>query len=353
MYTIEMANKEQMKKTKDYLDSLVKPIGSLGKLEDFAIKLSGITGKTYNDLDQKAIVVFGADNGVWDEGITNVPQSVTPTQMINMIKGVAGVSVLAKQNNIDVKVVNIGVKDDLDFESIIDYNLMRGTHNITLGPAMTYETAKKAIDFGYDMAKTLKDEGYKLVGIGEMGICNTTTSAAILCTFTQKPAEDIAGLGAGIDQKQFLKKVETIDKALKVNSPNPKDPIDVVSKVGGLDIAGMAGLFLGCATNKIPVVIDGYISIIAAIVACEINPTVKEYIFASHKSAEKGYKAAMQYIDLTPMFDLEMRLGEGSGCPFAFYVLESSQRIVKDMVTFADGNVDDGDYVDIRESEKK
>jgi len=352
-YYIEKPNANHKSITKKHLDSLVKPIGSLGKLEEFAIKLSGITGNTINSLEKKAIIVFGADNGIWDEGITNVPQSVTPTQMINMVKGVAGVSVLAKQNNIDVTVVNIGVKDDLAFDGIINANLMRGTNNIAIGPAMTEETARKAIDFGFNMAKTLKSDGYELIGIGEMGICNTSTSAAILCALTEKPAEDIAGLGAGIDQQQFIKKVETINKALKINKPDAKNPIDIVSKVGGLDIASMAGLYLGCAHQKIPVVIDGYISIVSAIIACEINPLVKEYVFASHKSAEKGYAAAMAYIGLTPMFDLEMRLGEGSGCPFGFYVLESSQRILRDMVTFADGNVDDSDYVDIRESEKK
>jgi nicotinate-nucleotide--dimethylbenzimidazole phosphoribosyltransferase len=346
---IDVPNKQMMIDTKLYLDSLVKPIGSLGRLEDFAIKLSGITGQMHNDLAKKAIVVFGADNGVWDEGITNVPQAVTPTQMINMIKGVAGVSVLAKQNNIDVKVIDIGVKDTFDFNGIIDANLMRGTNNIAIEPAMSMDICEKALNYGFSMAKQLKDDGYKLIGVGEMGICNTTTSAAVLCALTGNCAEDIAGLGAGIDPLQFAKKVRTIDKALLVNKPDSSDAIDVLSKVGGLDIAGMAGLFLGGAYYKIPTVIDGFISMVAAIVACKINANVKDYIFASHKSAEKGYVTAMNTLGLDPMFDLEMRLGEGSGCPFAFYVLESSQRILKDMVTFSQGNVDDDDYVDIRE----
>lgn len=350
---IEKPDIKQMKKTKRYLDSLVKPIGSLGRLEDFAVKISGITGKLYNDLSKKSIVVFGADNGVWDEDITPVPQSVTCTQLINMVKGVAGVSVLAKQSNIDLKVINIGVKEKFTFAGIIDANLMRGTNNMANGPAMDENTAKKAIDYGFNLAGTLKDDGYNLLGVGEMGICNTTTSAAVLCVFSGKSADEITGMGSGIDSKHFDNKVLTIKRALAVNKPDSHDPIDVVSKVGGLDIAGMAGLFLGGAYFKIPTVIDGYISMVAALLAYKINPLVKEYIFASHKSAERGYTAARKEIGLKPMFDLKMRLGEGSGCPFAFYALEASQHIIKDMVTFKDGNVDDGDYIDIREKESE
>jgi len=350
---IEPPNQAQKQKTKAYLDSLVKPIGSLGRLEDYAIKISGITGEMHNDLSKKAIVVFGADNGVWDEAITPVPQSVTDTQMKNMIKGVAGVSVLARQADIDLKIVNIGVKEKLKFDGIIDANLMRGTNNIALGPAMTVETAKKAIEYGFNMAGKLKNEGYQLLGAGEMGICNTTTSACMLCAFSGKTPDEIAGMGAGIDSDHFDKKVATIKKALLVNHPNPKDPLDVVSKVGGLDIAAMAGLYLGGAFNKIPTVIDGYISIIAALLAYKLNPLVKDYIFASHKSAERGYVTARKQIGLKPMFDLKMRLGEGSGCPFAFYALEASQRIIGDMVTFKDGDVDDHDYIDIRKMENK
>jgi nicotinate-nucleotide--dimethylbenzimidazole phosphoribosyltransferase len=348
---IEKPDSKQKVKTKKYLDSLVKPIGSLGRLEDFAVKLSGITGKMHNDLFKKAIVVFGADNGVWDEGVTPVPQSVTDIQMRNMVRGVAGVSVLARQSNIDLKVVNIGVKQNSNFNGIIDANLMLGTNNIAKEPAMTIATAKKAIDYGFKMAGKLKENGYKLLGVGEMGICNTTTSAAMLCAFTGKSVDEIAGMGAGIDNEHYHKKVATIKKALKINNPNPSDPLDVVSKVGGLDIAGMAGMFLGGAYYKIPTVIDGYISMVAALLAFKFNPLVKEYIFASHKSAERGYTAARIDIGLMPMFDLEMRLGEGSGCPFAFYALEASQRIIKDMVTFKEGNVNDNDYVDIRKPE--
>jgi len=346
---IEKTDKDQKKKTKVYLDSLVKPIGSLGRLEEYAVKLSGITGKLVNELGKKAIVVFGADNGVWDEGITPVPQSVTATQMINMVKGVAGVSVLAKQADVDTIVINIGVKNELQFDGIINAVLMNGTDNMALGPAMSKETAEKAISYGFDMAGKLKAEGYKLLGAGEMGICNTATSSAMLCAFSGKSPEEIAGMGAGIDQEHYEKKVSTIEKALKINNPNPDDAIDVLSKVGGLDIAGMAGLFLGGAYHKIPVVIDGYISMVAALTAYKLNPLVKEYIFASHKSTERGYMSVCEEIGLIPAFELEMRLGEGSGCPFMFYALEASQRIVRGMVTFEQGNVDDSDYIDIRD----
>jgi nicotinate-nucleotide--dimethylbenzimidazole phosphoribosyltransferase len=349
---IQKPDETAMEKAGQRLDSLVKPIGSLGDLETMAIRLSGITGSLYNDLKKKAVVVFAADNGVWEEGITPVPQAVTAMQATNMAKGVAGISVLTRYAGADLKIIDIGVKDALEYTVIENRRIKSGTGNIAKGPAMTRQEAEKAVLTGLEAAKSCKEAGYAVLGVGEMGICNTSTSSAVLCALTGLSVEAVTGRGAGIDDAQFDKKIGVIKNALALNHPDKGDVLEVLQKVGGLDIAGMAGFFLGAAHYRIPVVIDGFISAVAALAAYRLNPAVREYMFTSHKSYEIGYNAAIAEIGLKPVFDLSMRLGEGTGCPFTFFCLEASQCIIREMATFEEGNIDDSGFVDIREEEK-
>jgi nicotinate-nucleotide--dimethylbenzimidazole phosphoribosyltransferase len=345
---ISPLNTDMMIKAKNRLDNLVKPIGSLGLLEDFAIRLSGITGKLYSDLRKKAIVVFGADNGVWEEEITPVPQEVTAMQLMNMVKGVAGISVLSRFAGADLKLIDIGVRGPMEYKGIENRRIKNGTDNIAKGPAMSREECIRAIETGLGAAKKCREEGYVMLGAGEMGICNTASSSAVLCALTDISAKEATGRGAGISDEQLEKKIGVVLRALAVNRPDGQDVLDVLSKVGGLDIAGMTGFFLGAAHERIPVVVDGFIAAVAALTAVRINPAVRDYMFASHRSTEPGYEAAIRAAGLEPVFDLEMRLGEGTGCPFMFYCLEASQRIIAEMATFAEGHIDDTGLIDIR-----
>ena len=344
---IKPLNKPVMQETKEYLDSLLKPIGSLGRLEEYAIRLSGIRGFMGRPFRKSGVLVFAADNGVHAQGITPVPKIVTTTQTINIAKGLAGVSVLARQFGSEVFVYNAGVERALNSNLITDICARRGTDDITMGPAMTRDECISAIRAGIDAAISHSD--CEVLGIGEMGICNTTTSAAVASALTGVPPAKMTGRGAGINDEMMAKKIKTIERALQVNSPDPNDCVDVISKVGGLDIAAMTGSFLGAAWARIPVVIDGYISAVAALCAYKMNPLAREYMFASHKSLEAGYTAVMEALELAPAFDLQMRLGEGSGCPILFYVLNAALKITDELATFEEGNVDPSDYVDIRE----
>ena len=327
------------------VDFLAKPLGSLGRLEDIAIKLAGITGKVKNKIKNKCIVIMSSDNGVVEEGVASAPQSVTLAQTINFSRGITGVAALAKENNTDLMVVDIGVKTNKKIPGAIDRKIRKGTSNIVKGQAMSYDECLKAISIGIEMSKKAYEGGYSILGVGEMGIGNTTTSSSVLVSLTGCSVEDAVGKGAGITKEAFKKKKWVVSEAIRINKPNANDPIDVVSKVGGFDIAGMAGVFLGAAYYKIPVVIDGFISSVAALVAVRLNPLVKEYLIPSHCSKEIGYNIAMKEMMLEPMLNLDMRLGEGSGCPIAFSIVEFSCAMMNNMGTFDEAEIND-DYLD-------
>lgn len=341
---ISPLDKIAMKSAKERLDNLAKPMGSLGRLEEIAIQLAGITGKLNNKITKKAIVLMCSDNGVCEEGVASSPQLVTATQTINFLRGVTGVAVLAKHSGCDLKVVDIGVKNDISHINLINKKIRKGTWNSAKGQAMTREEALKCIDIGFSMIGNLKNEGYHCIGTGEMGIGNTTTSSSILIALTGCSIEDGVGKGAGLTEEQFHRKKATVKRILEVNQVNSEDPIDVLHKVGGFDIAGLVGLYLGAAFYRMPIVVDGFISAVAALVAYRINPMVKEFMFPSHISSEKGYNIAINELGLSPMFNLEMRLGEGSGCPFAFNVIESATAIINEMATFEEAEVDIENY---------
>lgn len=333
-----------MKEAKIRLDNLIKPIGSLGVLEDIAIKIAGITGKVRNKIEKKAIVIFSSDNGVCEEGVASGPQKVTTTQTINFLRGVTAIGVLARVNNCSLKVIDIGVKEDIKYPGLIVKKLKYGTENISKGPAMTRDEALEAINIGKEMVSELKEEGYSIIGTGEMGIGNTTSSSSVLIALTGCNLDDAVGRGAGLHDYEFIHKKKIIKRVLEINKPKKEDPIDTLYKVGGLDIAGIVGLYLGAKEYKIPIVIDGFISAVAALVAYRIDREVIDYMFPSHMSKEQGYNLAIRELGLEPMVNLSMRLGEGSGCPFAMNIIENALIVMNEMETFEEGNIDISNY---------
>ncbi|HYF82090.1 MAG TPA: nicotinate-nucleotide--dimethylbenzimidazole phosphoribosyltransferase [Clostridia bacterium] len=346
---IKPACEDSMREAAERLDKLAKPIGSLGKLEDLAVKISGMTGKQNNSFEKKVTIIMAADNGVVEEGVSACPQAVTTIQTVNFLKGVTGVCVLSKHAGADIRVVDIGVASDLVYPGLISRKIRKGTSNMAKGPAMTREEAVKAIETGIEMVSQLVGEGYSLFGTGEMGIGNTSTSSAVAMAFLGCSAEDAVGKGAGLTEEGYSSKKSVIERAISVNKPDPKDPVDVLSKVGGFDIAGMTGCFLGAAYHRVPIVIDGFISASAALAAFRINPLVKDFMIPSHCSEEPGYKLAMSEIGLKPMLDLNMRLGEGSGCPLAFNIIEAAEVVISEMATLEDAMIGSDFLVDIRE----
>lgn len=332
--------------------SLAKPPKSLGVLEEISVRFSGITGKLYNEAKKRRILIFSADNGVVAEGVASAPQSVTLAQTLNFTRGLTGVAVLAKHYHTELKIYDMGINADFSHPDIIDRKIAMGTRNIAVEPAMTREQAIQAIETGYAAAEEAAAAGIEILGVGEMGIGNTTTSSAVLSCLLNLTAEKTTGRGGGVNDAGFLRKKEIIDSAIRKFAPNAEDIVDVLSKLGGFDIAAMCGAFLGAAANRLPVVIDGYISAVAALCAYRINPGCADYFFASHISCEIGYMLAVKEMGLKPMFQLEMRLGEGSGCPIAFEVIDCALSVLRNMATFEEARIDDDYLEEIRGDER-
>ncbi|MBT1075279.1 nicotinate-nucleotide--dimethylbenzimidazole phosphoribosyltransferase [Geobacter grbiciae] len=325
------------------LDNKTKPIGSLGRLEEFARRTVAISGSLDPSTAKKAIFTFAADHGVVEEGVSAFPKEVTVQMVFNFLKGGAGINVLANHVGADVLVVDMGIDHDFgDTPGLIGRKVARGTRNMAKGPAMTREEAVTALEAGIELACGCKADGVAMAGTGEMGIGNTTAASAIIAAFSGKTVADVTHRGTGINDAALAKKVTIIEQALAVNRPDPKDPIDVLAKVGGVEIAGIAGLVLGCAANRIPVVVDGFISTAGALIACELCPTVKEYIFAAHESVEIGHRFMLERIGAEPILDLHLRLGEGTGAALAMGLIEAGVKILKEMATFAEAGVEKG-----------
>ncbi|AAR36401.1 nicotinate-nucleotide--dimethylbenzimidazole phosphoribosyltransferase [Geobacter sulfurreducens] len=336
---------ELMAQAQARLDNKTKPIGSLGRLEEFARRMVAITGSVAPDTKKKVVFTFAGDHGVTDEGVSAFPREVTPQMVYNFLRGGAGINVLARHVGAQVRVVDIGVDHDFgDTPGLIVRKVARGTRNFARGPAMTREEAVAALEVGIDLANEAKREGIALVGTGEMGIGNTTPSAAIIAAFSGLPVPAVTHRGTGIGDEALANKVRVIEAGLALNQPDPKDPIDVLAKVGGLEIAGIAGLILGCAANRLPVVVDGFISTAGALVACELNPHVRDYLFAAHQSVEVGHRVMLDRIGAAPILDLQLRLGEGTGGALAMGLIEAGVRILTEMATFEEAGVAEGDY---------
>lgn len=330
------------------IDNLTKPLGSLGVLEHIAARMAGISGElSYRKL-KKNIIIMCSDNGVVEEGISVCPQIFTKTVTDNFTKGITGVCVLSKYYGVDMTVVDVGINADMDNEKIIHKKIAYGTKNIVNEAAMTREEAIRAIEIGIETVDNLVREGYEIFGTGEMGIGNTTTSAAVISSLTGLSPDIVVGKGAGLTEAQYENKKKVVKRAIEINKPDEQDVIDVISKVGGFDIAGLCGCFLGAAKNRLPIVIDGFIASAAALCAYRLSPLCKEYIFASHLSAEPGAIHVMKEMDLEPMINLKMRLGEGSGCPMAFDIIEAALYTMEHMGTFEEAKLEKDCYVDIR-----
>lgn len=335
-------DRSAMTAAEEYQARLAKPPGSLGRLEEISIQLAGITGHVHNALNKKQLLVFAADNGVVAEGVSSAPQSVTKQQTINLMRGKTGAAVLAKHFGCGLTVCDVGVNADIYESTVLNRKIAYGTQNICTGPAMTREQTLQAILTGAEIARTVDAD---VIGVGEMGIGNTTTSSAVLAVLLGADVEAVTGRGGGITEESFRKKKAVIRTAIEVNRPDRDDVVGVLSKVGGFDLAAMCGAFLGAAAARRPAVIDGLISAAAALCAVRLCPNVRGYLVPSHASFEIGYRLAMEAMDLRPLFDLGMRLGEGSGCPLAFQVLDAACAVINDMATFDEAGIND-DYLD-------
>ena len=297
-----------MREAKARQDALAKPPGSLGLLEDLSVQLAGITGQVKNEVSHTRIYVLAADNGVVCEGVSSAPQSVTRAQAINLTRGLTGASCLAKHFGDELVVADMGIALPYACPEILNRSLGKGTANIAAGPAMARQTAVRGILTGMGLAAQAKRDGIQILGVGEMGIGNTTTSSAVLCALSGKPVEAVTGRGGGLTDAAFLKKKQVIEQALAINTPDGNDPVDVLHKVGGFDLCAMAGV-----------------------------------------SYERGYEIAARLLGLRPCLQLGMRLGEGSGCPLAFRVVEAACAVMNTMATFPEAAIDDGYLTEIRE----
>ncbi|MDF2960879.1 MAG: nicotinate-nucleotide--dimethylbenzimidazole phosphoribosyltransferase [Paenibacillus sp.] len=322
-----------------HLDQLTKPPGSLGKLEDIARQLAGITGELIPELGRKAVIVMAGDHGVCEEGISAFPAEVTPQMVLNFLNGGAAVNVLARQAGADVVCVDIGVNADLEHPQLYSRKVRKGTRNMMREAAMTEQEALAAIHTGIDLVKELVSGGCKLFATGEMGIGNTTASSALLAVLTGTDVAGAVGWGTGIDNAVLCHKREVIERAIALNKPDPSNPLDVLAKLGGLEIAGLTGVILGAAVHRRPVVIDGFISSAAALVASRIAPQSAAYMIASHLSQEQGHARLLEAIGLSPMLRMDMRLGEGTGAVLAFPLIEAAVRVMKEMATFSGAGV--------------
>ena len=319
---------------------LTKPRGSLGRLEELSVKIAGITGKVMPHIEQKAIVTMAGDHGVIAEGVSAYPQEVTAQMVYNFLRGGAGINVLAKHIGARVVVVDMGVAANLEpHPSLVSRKIAFGTGNMAKEPAMSREQASQAIESGIEVINEEVAKGLDIIGVGDMGIGNTTASSAICAAITGEPVAKVTGRGTGISDEQLALKVKVIETALALNKPDPEDAIDVLSKVGGFEIGGIAGVILGAAAQRIPVVIDGFIAGAAALIATRLCPKVKDYLIAAHVSAEAGHKVMLDYLGLKPLLDLGMRLGEGTGAALAISIVEAAAKTLAEMATFANAGV--------------
>ncbi|MFC1624115.1 nicotinate-nucleotide--dimethylbenzimidazole phosphoribosyltransferase [Candidatus Omnitrophota bacterium] len=333
-------DRDLMRKAQSRLDNLTKPQGSLGRLEELAKLIVGISKKENPALDAKVIFTFAGDHGVTEENVSAFPKEVTPQMVYNFLRGGAGINVLANHVGARVIVGDMGVAVDLEpCPGLVIKKISYGTKNMAKGPSMTREEAIRSIEAGGEIFEDEAKKGIHIVGTGDMGIGNTTPSSAIVASFTGKPVEATTGRGTGINDDRLKNKIEIIKRSLEVNKPDPKDAIDVLSKVGGFEIGGLSGVILAAASRRVPVVIDGFISGAAALVAYHLEPKVKDYLIASHCSAERGHRLVLDHMGLRPILDLDLRLGEGTGAALSMNIIDAAVKIMTQMATFQAASV--------------
>lgn len=322
------------------LDRLTKPIGSLGRLEELAARYVMITGEMKPKVPRGAVFTFAADHGVTAEGVSAYPSAVTPQMVLNFLRGGAGVNVLARHVGVEVRVVDIGV--NFDFETVpglIHKKIMPGTKNLLVESAMSPMQAEQSLQVGIELADEAARQGVGLIGTGEMGIGNTTASSTIAAVMTRRPVAEVTGRGTGIDDVSHARKIDVIRRALAIHRPDPSNAMEVLARVGGLEIGGLAGLILGSAAARIPVVLDGFIAGAAALIAVGLQPRCRDYLIASHQSVERGHQAILDHLGLKPLFDLDLRLGEGTGACLGMSVVFAAIKILSEMATFDEAGV--------------
>ena len=339
--SISPLNESAMQAARDRQNMLTKPQGSLGRLEELSIQLAGITVKEIPSVNEKVIITMAGDHGVVVEGVSAYPQEVTPQMVLNFLAGGAAINVLARHIGARVVVVDMGVANEI---STTDGRLIRrsvglGTMNLANGPAMTRAQAEESIQSGIEIALAEITKGANIIGTGDMGIGNTTPSAAIACAFLHQHPRDVAGRGTGVDDAGLIRKIFVIERALNVNKPNADDGLDVLTKVGGFEIGGLAGLMLGAASMHVPIMVDGFISTAAAMIAVSLAPQCREYLIFAHRSKEYGHGLMLNWLGVKPLLDLDMRLGEGTGAALGISMAEAACKILSEMATFGEAGV--------------
>ena len=337
--SIAPLNQDAMEAARTRQQELTKPAGSLGRLEEIAIQLAGITGQSMPKIRRKAVIVMASDHGVTEEGVSAYPAEVTPQMVYNFLRGGAAINALAKFAGARVIIVDIGIAADIAHPNLISRKVAYGTANMAKGAAMTREQMVNAISAGIDVFEVQFEQGIDLIATGDMGIGNTTASSAIAAALLEKPVSLVTGRGTGINDEQLAHKIGVIEKAQEQNRPDPRDPFDVLMKVGGFEIAGLVGVIIAAAARRVPVVVDGLISGAAALLATEMQPTIRDYLFAGHRSVEQGHRLMLEHMQLAPLLDLNLRLGEGTGAVLAMNVIEAALRVHNEMATFAEAGV--------------
>ena len=339
---IQPLDEAAMRSARARQDTLTKPPGSLGRLEELSIHLAGMKADPFPWVERKAVIVMAADHGVAREGVSAYPSDVTAQMVLNFLRGGAAINALARQAGARVTVVDIGVAADVEpLPGLLRRKVMCGTRNLAQGPAMTREEAEQAIQVGVDVLNEEAARGLDIVATGDMGIGNTTPSSAIVAAMTGLPVAQVVGRGTGIDDQALERKIKVIEQALVLNQPDANDPLDVLHKVGGLEIAGLAGVMIAAAHRRIPTVVDGFISTAAAMIAVGLASGVRDYLIGAHRSVETGHQAMLKHLNLVPLLDLDLRLGEGTGAVLAFHLIEASTRIQREMATFDEAGVSD------------
>ena len=338
--SIQPVDQALLAEAKRLLDNKTKPLGSLGRLEEFARRFVAITGNLAPATAHKVIFTFAGDHGVVEEGVSFFPKEVTQQMVLNFLQGGAGVNVLARHSGAVVRVVDIGVDHDFgQVPELLVRKVARGTRNFAKGPAMSRDEAVAALEVGIGLAREAKERGVAMLGTGEMGIGNTTPSSAIISVLSGKSVREVTHRGTGINDAALENKIRVIEQGIAVNRPDPQDALDVLAKVGGLEIAGIAGLVLGAAACRIPVVVDGFISTAGALIACELQQLAKEYLFAAHESVEIGHRFMLERLCAEPILDLKFRLGEGTGAALAMGLIEAGVKVLKEMASFDEAGV--------------
>ena len=341
---IRPLDRDVMAQAQTRQNQLTKPRGSLGRLEELSIQIAGIKRSRLPVLKDKVIITMAADHGVCAEGVSAYPQVVTQQMVLNFLDGGAGINVLARHIGARVIVVDMGVLEGLKpHPELICNTIDFGTKNMTQGPAMTRQQAVATIEAGITLVENEIKRGLDIVGTGDMGIGNTTAASAVCAAITGRPVADVTGRGTGINDEELTCKVSVIERALSVNQPDPNDAIDILAKVGGFEVGGLVGVILAAAANSIPAVIDGFISGAAALIAHKLSPQVKDYLIAAHISTEPGHRLMLEYLGLSPILDLQMRLGEGTGAALGISIAEAAVKVLKEMATFGEAGVSDKD----------